>query len=73
MSRSVRSRFLHGLARAFAVIGLASTSALIIAPEIAGALAVTGSSFSINDPGSLSGSSGQAITPVQFTASNIDV
>ena len=30
------------------------------------------SSFSINDPGSLSGTSGQAITPVEFIASNVD-
>ena len=74
MSRSLRSRFVPRLARAVAVVGLASTSALVIAPEMAGAVSVplAGSSFSIDNPGSLSGTSGQAITPVQFTTSHID-
>ena len=71
MSHSFSSRTPLRLARVSAVLGLFSTSALVVAPQVAGALTVA-SSFSIDAPGSLSGVSGQAITPVQFTSSNVD-
>ena len=71
MSHSFSSRTPLRLARVSAVLGLVSTSALVVAPQAAGALTVA-SSFSIDAPGSLSGVSGQAITPVQFASSNAD-
>jgi sugar lactone lactonase YvrE len=75
MSRLFSSRFLHGLAKAAAVVGLASTIVFVSSPSMASAPTVplTGSTFSISNPGSLTGTSGQAITPVQFVASNVDV
>ncbi len=75
MSRSFSSRFLRGLARAAAVVGLAATVVLVGSPSTASAATVplAGSTFSISDPGSLSGTSGQPITPVQFVAQGVDV
>ncbi|CAB4944247.1 MAG: hypothetical protein F2837_07450 [Actinobacteria bacterium] len=75
MSRSFSSGFRHGLARAAAVVGLVATVVFVSAPSMASAATVplAGSTFSISSPGSLSGTSGQAITPVQFAASNVDV
>jgi len=74
MSRSFSSGFRHGLGRAAAVVGLVATVVFVSAPAMASAATVplVGSTFSISSPGSLSGTSGQAITPVQFVASNVD-
>jgi len=58
-----------------AVVGLVATVVFVSAPSMASAATVplAGSTFSISGPGSLSGTSGQAITPVQLVASNVDV
>jgi sugar lactone lactonase YvrE len=74
MSRSFSPGFRHRLGRAAAVVGLVATIGFVSAPSTASAATVplVGSTFSISDPGSLSGTSGQAITPVQFVASNVD-
>jgi len=75
MSRSLRSGFRHRAGRAVAVVGLVATIAFVSAPAVASAAPnpLAGSTFSISSPGSLSGTSGQPITPVQFVASNVDV
>ena len=54
-----------------AMAGMAALVGVQVASESAVGAAYV-SSFSINDPGSLSGTSGQAITPVEFIASNVD-
>lgn len=74
MSRSFSSGFRHRLARSTAVVGLAATVVFVGAPAMVSAATVplAGSTFSISGPGSLSGTSGQPITPVQFVASNVD-
>ena len=54
-----------------AMAGMAAMVGVQVASESAVGAAYV-SSFSINDPGSLSGTSGQAITPVEFIASNVD-
>jgi len=51
--------------------GMVASVGVQVASETAVGAAYV-SSFSINDPGSLSGTSGQAITPVEFIASNVD-
>jgi len=75
MSSSFSPGFRHGLARMAAVVGLVATVVFVSAPSMASAATVplAGSTFSISGPGSLSGTSGQAITPVQLVASNVDV
>ena len=54
-----------------AMAGMVASVGVQVASETAVGAAYV-SSFSINDPGSLSGTSGQAITPVEFIASNVD-
>ena len=54
-----------------AMAGMVASVGVQVASESAVGAAYV-SSFSINDPGSLSGTSGQAITPVEFIASNVD-
>ena len=74
MSRSALFKPLSGVTRMLAAIAFASTNALVIAPMVAAAVSVplAGSSLSINDPGSLTGTAGLAINAVQFTVSNVD-
>jgi len=74
MSRSFSSGLRHGAARAAAVVGLVAAVVFVSAPAMASAATVplAGSTFSISSPGSLAGTSGQAITPVQFVAANVD-
>jgi len=75
MSRSLRSGFRHRAGRAAAVVGAVAAIAFVSAPAVASAVPnpLVGSTFSISSPGSLSGTSGQPITPVQFVASHVDV